>query len=250
MREEQVRRWFHQTLGEPADAPAATRRLEDFLDQAAAIVATERRRSSGHALGAVLAAAALAALLVAGLVATRAAGQPRSQPAPAASRPALAAGCLAGVPARLVIVDLDAQRLTAYQDGCPVLTTPVTTGGSSSPTPAGTYHVLFMAGSHMLQSPWPRGNPHWYPDIPVHDYLALTDDGIAIHSAEWEPAAEFGPGSQAGPDASHGDVNVPEPAAHQLYKLIALGTEVRVRGGGQPPPTSQPAAPTGRPGSS
>lgn len=123
-------------------------------------------------------------------------------------------------PAQVILIDLSAQKLVAYDRGCAFLTTPVTTGRAGLATSTGSFRVYVKYPAHQLVSPWPKGDPNWYPTTTVHYFLGLNPaDGFAIRSAEWEPPAEFGPGSENGSYASHGDVNVPTGAAERLYQL-------------------------------
>jgi lipoprotein-anchoring transpeptidase ErfK/SrfK len=82
--------------------------------------------------------------------------------------------------------------------------------------------------SWMLRSPWPRGSPNWYPDTPVNDHMAIDPTGVALHSAEWEPASAFGPGSENGSYATHGDINVQTAPLRQVYDWAPVGTHVVV----------------------
>lgn len=218
--------------------------FEDYLPPSAGLaertlrqVHDERRpdRQGPHwAFG--LVAVVLAAVIVATLVVTRAETGHSPHHSPAAPPPGT---CKAGAPPKLIVVDLAAQQLTAYQRGCQVLTTPVTTGGPATEesTPTGTFHVLHKYPTLMLHSPWPMGSPHWFPDIQVHNYLAIRDTGLALHSAEWEPADAFGPGSEEGPfAASDRAVHVPSQPLVNLYTWADVGTTVVVCGAGGPEP--------------
>jgi len=238
MREERVRDLFAEALGEPRQAAAAAQRLEAFLRLAPALEA-ERQAERRHPRGAAALAAALAALVLVGLLAVRAGGDRLAKPATAGRPPAAttpvpagsppAPGCVPNAPARLIVVDLTAQRLTAYDSGCPFLETPVTTGGPELPTPPGTYHLLVKSATWRVVSPYPISSPHWFPDTTVHDYLRLSAGGLAIHSAEWEPADRYGPGSERGAYATHGDVHVQVAPLQRLYDWAAIGTTVVVR---------------------
>src|SRR5262249_57981525 len=120
--------------------------------------------------------------------------------------------CLSNAPAQMIVIDLSAQKLVAYDRGCPFLTTPVTTGRPGLATSTGSFRVSVKYPAHELVSPWPKGDPSSYPTTTVHYFLGLNPAaGFAFHSAEWEPPAEFGAGS--------GDGALPPP-----------------RGGGLPPP--------------
>jgi hypothetical protein len=175
---------------------------------------------------------------VAGLLATQAARSRRPATAPAAIPSAAptpniagaATVCLAGVPDQLIEIDLARQELVAYDHGCPMLTTPVTTARPSIGNPTTRDTVTSKSPQHVLHSPWPIGSPHWLPDTTVHDYIAYGLGTDALHSAEWEPLGAYGPGSEAGPYA--GDtVQVPRPALDRLYAWVQVGATVIVMQG-------------------
>src|SRR5215472_4532658 len=233
MTERELHARVHQAVGEPPAAGAAVHRLEAAMHRA-----LEGEDESGdsrrHPGGMTLLAGALAALLVVGLLAVQAAESGRLTPDsrhPGGQAPASPGGCLAGAPNRLIVVHLATQELVAYDNGCPFLNTPVTTGRPSLATPTGKFHVLRKVPTIELVPPWPKGSPNWYPVVTVHDYLGLTDTGLAIHSAEWEPASAMGPGSQNGSYGTHGDVNVGSQPLRQLYDWAPVGTTVIVDDG-------------------
>jgi hypothetical protein len=258
MNERDVRDRLAAAIGEPPSAEAAVRRLEAHLE-----AAPDRRPERDRPRGMALLAGALALLLVGGLLATQAARRaaeparspaggrgpapvvtpfPSAPAAPALSSPD-ASGCRAGAPPQLVVIDLARQELTAYDHGCPFLNAPVTTGGRAVPTGPGVYRVQSKLATFTLHSPWPRGDPLWYPDTTVHDYIACSGTGLtphsaelrpngyggtgfALHSAEWEPDAAFGPGSENGAYGSHGTVHVPTGALDRLYGWVQAGATV------------------------
>jgi hypothetical protein len=245
--EHDVRRRVHDALGEPG-APAAIQRLEAGLNAAPAEAGW--RAGPAHPHWMALVAGALALLLLGGLLTVRAAERQLAGPSstggsgsagahPSLAPPATAgvvpptwmpsaAACQANAPARLIVVHLASQQLVAYQNGCPFLDTPVTTGGARLATPTGTYAVQVKSASMRLSSPWPPSDPNWYPDVTVHDYLGIDSTGLALHSAEWEPTSAFGPGSEYGSFASRRNVHVPSAPLQRLYDWALVGTRVIV----------------------
>jgi lipoprotein-anchoring transpeptidase ErfK/SrfK len=133
----------------------------------------------------------------------------------------------ATTPVKAVIVRLGRQTLTAYLNGKPVLTTPITTGRAALPTPVGSYHVLFRASPFVFHSPWPPGNPYWYPDTPVTWAMDFFN-GDFLHDDPGEPTSAFGAGSEYGPYASHGCVHVPHAVMAFLYRWLPVGAQVVV----------------------
>jgi lipoprotein-anchoring transpeptidase ErfK/SrfK len=150
----------------------------------------------------------------------------------AANAAALAAGtgCLTGEPAQLIVVHLATQKLIAYNNGCPFLTSLVTTGRAGLRTDQGTFTIHAKYASYLMHSPWqPQSNPLWYPDTVVHDAMLIVPaDGTFVHSAEWEPESAYGPGSEDGPYHSHGCVHVPNGPLATLYNWANVGATVIV----------------------
>jgi lipoprotein-anchoring transpeptidase ErfK/SrfK len=137
--------------------------------------------------------------------------------------------CVPGAPAQLIIVHLATQKLVAYNNGCPFLNTPVTTGRPAVRTYPGTFTIHSKYGDYLMRSPWPKTSPLWYPDTVVHDAMLIVPvDGVFIHSAEWEPAGAYGPGSQNGPYASHGCIHVQNGPLATLFNWAQVGATVIV----------------------
>ena len=128
---------------------------------------------------------------------------------------------------KAVIVRLGPQTLTAYLNGRPVLTTPITSGRSALPTPIGSYHVIFRASPFVFHSPWPPGNPYWYPPTPVTWAMDFVG-GDFLHDDPGEPTGAYGAGSEYGPYASHGCVHVPHDGMAFLYNWLPVGAPVIV----------------------
>jgi lipoprotein-anchoring transpeptidase ErfK/SrfK len=128
---------------------------------------------------------------------------------------------------KAVVVRLGSQTLTAYLDGKPVLRTPVTTGRPALPTPIGSYAVQSRHSPYTFTSPWPKGNPYWYPPTPATWAMYFFDNDF-LHDDPGEPASAFGSGSENGPYASHGCVHVPHDAMAFLYHWLPIGATVIV----------------------
>jgi lipoprotein-anchoring transpeptidase ErfK/SrfK len=136
--------------------------------------------------------------------------------------------CQPDAPAQLILIHLATQQLVAYENGCPILRTPVTTGRAALPTGRGTFHIYYKAARYHMISPWPLGNPFYYPPTWVSDAMEFIGNGTFIHSADWQPADSYGPGSEYGPYASHGCVHVMDEPLQQLYDWAAIGATVVV----------------------
>ena len=132
-----------------------------------------------------------------------------------------------GPSGKAVVIRLEAQTLTAYLNGKPVLRTPVTTGRPTLPTPVGSYHIEAAYSPFTFHSPWPPGSPYWYPPTPVTWAMPFYN-GDFLHNDPGEPANAFGRGSENGPYASHGCVHVPHAAMAFLFNWLPIGARVIV----------------------
>ena len=137
-------------------------------------------------------------------------------------------GCIPGADPQTIVVHLAAQRLIAYDNGCPIVDTPITTGRPELPTDRGTFHIFAKYPRYLMHSPWAKPSPFWYPDTWVDDAMEFVSDGTFLHGASWEPDSAYGAGSQNGPYASHGCVHIrPGPLA-QMYGWANVGATVIV----------------------
>lgn len=167
---------------------------------------------------------ALVAALIASALATPAAAR-EPEPGP----PARAAAAADALPCtRLVDIDLLSQRLVASECGQTFVTTPITSGRPDLRTPTGTYTIFLRQRDVYFYSPWPEGDPNYYPPMPVAYAIEFLDDGYFIHTDPDEPDGAYGPGSEDGPYASHGCVHVPYSAMASLYEWAVEGTRVDI----------------------
>lgn len=130
--------------------------------------------------------------------------------------------------AHALVVRLSSQTLTAYRQGTPVLQVFVTTGRPRLRTPTGRFTVFRRASPYLFQSPWAVGSPFWYPPSWVGWALEFRTGGYYLHDAPWEPPSVYGPGSQDGPDASHGCVQVPPDVMRRLFAEIPAGAPLLI----------------------
>jgi hypothetical protein len=128
---------------------------------------------------------------------------------------------------KAVVIRLGAQTLTAYLNGKPALTTPITTGRPALPTPIGSFSIQFRASPYIFTSPWPADSPYWYPATPVTWAMFFYDNDF-LHDDPLQPAGSYGAGSENGPYASHGCVHVPHQAMAFLYRWLPVGAPVIV----------------------
>lgn len=136
---------------------------------------------------------------------------------------------------KVVVVSISKQQLWAYQDGQLFLTSLVTTGMPQLPTPTGTFYIQMKEQNVTFYSPWPYGSPYYYSPEHINYAMLFRSGGFYIHDAPWRET--FGPGTNVPhtePDGitatgSHGCVNMPTPAAGQLYAWITIGTKVIIK---------------------
>ena len=136
--------------------------------------------------------------------------------------------CVDNAPSKLIQIHLATQQLVAYENGCPYLRTPVTTGRPALRTGRGTFHIFLKSRSWHMVSQWPQGSAFYYPPTWVYNAMEFIGDGTFIHNADWQPDASYGPGSQNGPYSSHGCVHVIDGPLAQLYDWAPIGTTVEV----------------------
>ena len=151
--------------------------------------------------------------------------------APAVVADLAANRCGHEVPAgHVVTLNLTAQEMVFYEDGCAVRATPATTGRPELRTPTGHFAIFARYSPFVFHSPWPPGSPFWYPTSPVSFAMEFAEGGFFIHDAPWEPDSELGPGSENGLGASHGCVHIPLTVMSWLYSWAPVGTPVIVTG--------------------
>ena len=133
---------------------------------------------------------------------------------------------------KVIIVSLSRQELYAYDGTHLFLSTLVTTGNPSLPTPLGTYHILARYSPFEFISPWPVGSPYYYAPSWVHWAMLFQSQGYFLHDAPWRSV--FGPGSngpgQPGTNygGTHGCVNIPPGPMEQLWNWTPMGTTVEI----------------------
>lgn len=146
---------------------------------------------------------------------------------------------ISALPRKAITISINAQELVAYENGKPVLQTAVTTGHIPDlATDVGPMKVLKKDSPWKMHSPWPKGSPNWYPDTVVQMVVWFTATGEGMHDASWQ-TLPYGPGSETGPDASHGCVHVPFDAEKFLFSWSDLGQPVIVFPGDGSPLQSQ-----------
>lgn len=114
---------------------------------------------------------------------------------------------------RWIEIDVERQRLIAWEGSTPVYAVIVSTGKDSTPTLSGVFAVQSRHREARMQ-----GDDYDIPDVP---YTLYYDGSYAIHGAYWH--------NRFGTPVSHGCVNVAVNHARWLYNWADIGTPVVVR---------------------
>lgn len=107
-----------------------------------------------------------------------------------------------------LVISLPDQKMTVYQGGQAVVSTPVSTGKPGYDTPAGVFSVLEKRRVHFSRK---------YDDAPMPNMQRLTWSGIALHG-----------GRVPGYAASHGCIRLPHGFAKELFAFTERGAQVIV----------------------
>lgn len=118
-------------------------------------------------------------------------------------------------PVMQIVVSLDRQRLTVYEDGRVIHRSAVSSGKAGHRTPTGVFSIIQKRRHH-------RSNI--YSGAPMPYMQRMTWSGIALHE-----------GPLPGYAASHGCVRLPRGFARKLFKATRLRTHVVVASGNPVP---------------
>lgn len=124
---------------------------------------------------------------------------------------------------KVIFIDIQKQRLYAYQDGISIFTEPVpiTTGKAGFDTVRGNFAIYQKSRFTRLRSPFPN---IFYDN--VVDFWMPFYQGYGLHDASWRTV--YGTMDYPG-IGSHGCVNVPYTYISQLYQWAEIGTPVIVQ---------------------
>lgn len=114
---------------------------------------------------------------------------------------------------RRVVINLSAQRLTAYENGVAVRSFIISSGKASTPTPVGTFGVYARYGAQTMVGPG-----YYLPGVP---YVQYFTGAYAIHGTYWH--------NSFGVPVSHGCVNMTAADAGWLWRFTAIGTPIVVQ---------------------
>jgi lipoprotein-anchoring transpeptidase ErfK/SrfK len=114
---------------------------------------------------------------------------------------------------RWIEVELESQRLVAWEDGRMVLTTAISSGTLKTPTPKGTFRIYRKFDTQRMTGPG-----YDLPNVPWVMYF--RKGGYALHGTYWH--------SNFGRPVSRGCINLSVGDAAWLYQWAPAGTSVIV----------------------
>lgn len=120
---------------------------------------------------------------------------------------------------KALLVDRRALRVTLLRDGRPVLRFPVGVGASATPTPGGNF--------------WIREKLTYRRD-PLYGDRALGTSAYAPRLENWPLGGVIGMHGTGEPELipgrpSHGCIRLKNPDIRRLYRVVPVGTPVRIR---------------------
>src|SRR5215472_983145 len=108
----------------------------------------------------------------------------------------------------MLAVSIANQRVTVYDNGTPIATSPISSGMAGHLTPMGVFSVI-------QKQRWHRSN--LYSNAPMPYMQRITWSGVALHA-----------GVLPGYPASHGCIRLPEKFAVRLWGMTKVGARVVV----------------------
>jgi hypothetical protein len=111
----------------------------------------------------------------------------------------------------LLAVSIGSQRVTVYDNGTPIASSPISTGMAGHLTPMGVFSVI-------QKQRWHHSN--LYSNAPMPFMQRITWSGVALHS-----------GVVPGYPASHGCIRLPERFAVRLWGMTKVGARVVITRG-------------------
>jgi lipoprotein-anchoring transpeptidase ErfK/SrfK len=110
-----------------------------------------------------------------------------------------------------ILVQLESQLVTAFENGLPVFVTPVSTGGifrsGTYTTPQGAFTTSYKRPSRHMAAGDLASSGFDLPGVPWVQYI--TDGGVSFHGTFWH--------NDFGRPRSHGCINLSSSAAKWLY---------------------------------
>ena len=119
---------------------------------------------------------------------------------------------------RYALVNLSQQYVQLWVDGRMIYSTLVVTGKPSTPTPRGTFSLLYKTTNTYLTGPGYH--------LHVNYWMPFTHQGHGLHDAYWLRSSQFGGNTYLSGWGSHGCVNMPNSAAQTFYRYLSAGDRV------------------------
>ena len=122
-----------------------------------------------------------------------------------------------------VFVSIAKQHLTYFVDGKVAMDCPVVTGNAGNHnTPTGTFHLIYKSRNLVLKGSNDDGSKY---ASHVNYWMAFLGSSYGLHDASWR--STFGGKIYQG-NGSHGCVNMPIPAAAELFGMLEPGTPILI----------------------
>ena len=119
---------------------------------------------------------------------------------------------------RYALVNLSQQYVQLWVNGRMIYSTLVVTGKPSTPTPRGTFSILYKTTNTYLTGPGYH--------LHVNYWMPFTHQGHGLHDAYWLKSNQFGGNTYLSGWGSHGCVNMPNSAAQTFYRYLSAGDRV------------------------
>ena len=130
----------------------------------------------------------------------------------------MTAAAIAGEPAKLISVDLENQKLFAWEGEDLVHEFHAVTGKCGKETEPGTYKVEWKSEDYVSKT---YGSPMPYA-------MFFSADGKAIHGTEWATVRSFVHAYVSGEVGSQGCVGLAEENAKTMFEWAPVGTPIVV----------------------
>lgn len=127
----------------------------------------------------------------------------------------------------LIDVNLTTATMVASRCGVVFIQSLITSGRPGFRSPTGTWYTSRKLSNVIFRSPYPvPGTPGYYPPTFVK-YAIQYNWPYYLHT--WpEPLSAFGPGSENGPYASLGCIEMPDAVMAALFAWAPTGTAVHI----------------------
>jgi lipoprotein-anchoring transpeptidase ErfK/SrfK len=125
------------------------------------------------------------------------------------------------MPKKKIVVDINRQKLFAFEDDIQVVECNCITGKVGKETHPGKFRIFRMHKKY-------TSNKY---KVPMPYAMFFTEDGKAIHATPYAELRSYAKYLGIGDPGSHGCVGVDESVAECLFFWSEIGTEVNIIGG-------------------